>query len=253
MRSDRTVSQRTVAALESAERAGALVVLVTGRPPRWLRPLADAVGNRGLAICSNGAIRYALGERRIIGADLIQPDTLAEAVGRLRHALPDGAIAAEDVEGLRCEASYELDWWGRDDPTVCVTDIDGVIEQPCAKLLYRHPTMSADEMLAVVGPAIEDLLTPTHSNGNRLIEMSAYGVSKATSLAQVCARSEIAPEQVLAFGDMPNDLPMLAWAGVSYAVANAHPRVLAVVSHHTCSNDADGVAVVLERLFGEAE
>ncbi|MGN6687609.1 MAG: HAD family hydrolase [Actinomycetales bacterium] len=51
---------------------------------------------------------------------------------------------------------------------------------------------------------------------------------------------------MIAFGDMPNDLPMLAWAGHPWAMANAHPDVLAAVDHVTVTNDEDGVAVVLE-------
>ena len=53
---------------------------------------------------------------------------------------------------------------------------------------------------------------------------------------------------VVAFGDMPNDLPMLAWAGTSYAVANAHPSVLAAADREAPSHDADGVARTLARL-----
>jgi hydroxymethylpyrimidine pyrophosphatase-like HAD family hydrolase len=59
----------------------------------------------------------------------------------------------------------------------------------------------------------------------------------------------VAAREVVAFGDMPNDVPMLTWAGTSYAMANAHPDVLAAVTHTTGRNDDDGVAMVLERLF----
>ncbi len=54
---------------------------------------------------------------------------------------------------------------------------------------------------------------------------------------------------MVAFGDMPNDLPMLAWAGHAVGMANAHPEVLAAVDEVTASNDDDGVAQVLERWF----
>ena len=72
---------------------------------------------------------------------------------------------------------------------------------------------------------------------------------KATTLARLCAERGIAAEEVVAFGDMPNDLPMLAWAGTAYAVANAHPDVLAAVDRRTASNDDDGVALVVESLL----
>jgi hydroxymethylpyrimidine pyrophosphatase-like HAD family hydrolase len=51
---------------------------------------------------------------------------------------------------------------------------------------------------------------------------------------------------------MPNDLPLLAWAGTAYAVANAHPEVLDAVALHCPSVDDDGVAQVLETRFGTA-
>ncbi len=48
---------------------------------------------------------------------------------------------------------------------------------------------------------------------------------------------------------MPNDLPLLTWAGTSCAVANAHPEALAAATHVIASNDEDGVAAYLECLY----
>jgi len=59
----------------------------------------------------------------------------------------------------------------------------------------------------------------------------------------------IAPEEVLAIGDMPNDIALLEWAGTSYAMGNAHPTVQAVADHVAPSNDDDGVARVIEDLL----
>jgi hydroxymethylpyrimidine pyrophosphatase-like HAD family hydrolase len=123
------------------------------------------------------------------------------------------------------------------------------LEAPAHKLLFGHPGWTADELLAVAQEALGDLAEATHSNPARsVIEMSAHGVSKATTLACLCASRGIAAADVLAFGDMPNDLPMLTWAGAAVAVANAHPQVLSAVSHHTGTNDGDGVARILEVL-----
>ncbi|HEY5474733.1 MAG TPA: HAD hydrolase family protein, partial [Candidatus Limnocylindrales bacterium] len=102
--------------------------------------------------------------------------------------------------------------------------------------------------------AVGGLAEATHSNPERsAIELSAPGISKATTLARLCNGWGIDPSEVLAFGDMPNDLPMLTWAGTAFAVANAHPRVLAAVTRFTASNDEDGVAIVLEQLLAERE
>ena len=76
-------------------------------------------------------------------------------------------------------------------------------------------------------------------------------MSKAAALAELCAELGIEATEVVAFGDYPNDLPMLEWAGYAVAVANAHPDVLAAADEVTASNADDGVAVVLERLAAE--
>jgi hydroxymethylpyrimidine pyrophosphatase-like HAD family hydrolase len=75
-------------------------------------------------------------------------------------------------------------------------------------------------------------------------------VDKGTGLAVVAQAVGVDPADVLVFGDMPNDLPMFAWAGWGrVAVRNAHPAVLAVADEVTLSNDEDGVAVYLDRLL----
>jgi hydroxymethylpyrimidine pyrophosphatase-like HAD family hydrolase len=81
-----------------------------------------------------------------------------------------------------------------------------------------------------------------------LAEITGPGVTKAAGLARWAGDLGVGPTDVWAFGDMPNDLPMLRWAGRSYAVANAHPDVLAAASHRCPANSQDGVAWALESL-----
>ncbi len=105
-------------------------------------------------------------------------------------------------------------------------------------------------MLAAAREVLGDLVSVTHSNPRDcLLEISAPGVTKASTLALLAGRLGIGPAQVLAFGDQPNDLPMLAWAGAAYAMGGSHPEVLAAVARRTGSVDEDGVAVVLEQLL----
>ena len=251
VRSDGTISPRTVAALSRAERAGARVVLVTGRPPRFMAAAVTAFGGRGVAICSNGALIYDMRTDSVVSAHLIAPPELGEAAGRLRAAIPGIGLAIESARGLTGDASYEAGGWDGGGQIQRLGDAE-LFARPAAKLLGRHPRLTADEMLALATPALAGIVNVSHSNGSRLIEISAAGVSKGAALAEVAARQGIAPGAVVAFGDMPNDLSMLAWAGTSYAVANAHPDVLAAVDQVIASNDEDGVAQVIDRLFPAA-
>lgn len=155
-------------------------------------------------------------------------------------------FAVETAEGFACEPGHLEDEWESHPPTA---DIRVLLEAPARTPVFGHPDWTADDLLTLAREVTGDLAEATHSNPARsVIEMSALGVSKATTLARLCASRGIASADVLAFGDMPNDLPMLTWAGAAVAVANAHPQVLSAVSHHTATNDDDGVARVLEEL-----
>jgi HAD superfamily hydrolase (TIGR01484 family) len=111
VRTDGTISARTVKALERVERAGATLVLVTGRPPRWMREIADVVAHRGLAICANGALVYDLHTETVVRTRLIEPEVIAEAVERLRAVVPDFTFAVEYGAGFVFEARYNLGRW----------------------------------------------------------------------------------------------------------------------------------------------
>jgi Cof subfamily protein (haloacid dehalogenase superfamily) len=249
LRSDLTVSDRSRRALAAVEEAGRTLVLVTGRPPRWMPPVVEETGHTGLALCANGAVVYDLAEERVVQEHLIDPEVGAKAVAAIRAALPDVVFAVErsGSQGLGREEAYGMPYAARG--SVLVAEVDDLMAEPVAKLLARHDGMDPDEMLARVREVVGDLVEVTHSSTRGLMEISASGVSKAVALSRLADELGVPAEQVVAFGDMPNDLPMLGWAGHAVAVANAHPHVLDAADEVTASNDDDGVARVVERLL----
>ncbi|MFE9106505.1 Cof-type HAD-IIB family hydrolase [Actinomadura geliboluensis] len=249
VRSDGTISARTVDALARVERAGAMLVMVTGRPPRWMTDVAAAVDHHGVAICANGAVVYDLHTETVLEAREITPEVIAEAVGRLRGIAPELQFAVEHPAGFYFETSYHLGRWDVEALGGRRVDAAELVTRPGTKLLAFHPDADPDTLSEKAVQAVGDIVTVTHSSGRGLLEMSALGVTKASALAALCTEHGFAAADVVAFGDMPNDLPMLTWAGTSYGVGNAHPLVRAAVTHTTSRNDDDGVAEVLERLF----
>ena len=162
--------------------------------------------------------------------------------------MPGGAWAVERTGGFGHEPAYVPRWPVPDGTTIDV--VDALVEQPAVKLMLRHDRLSADALLSVAREVGGHLAEFSHSNSaDGLLEISAAGVSKATALARLCDERGIDRQDVIAFGDMPNDLPMLTWAGYAVAVANAHPDVIAAADEVTASNEEAGVARVLERLF----
>lgn len=256
LRNDKTVSDRTVAALAAAERAGIEVFFVTGRPARWMGVVSEHVHGHGLAICANGAAVVDLHDGgRLLDARPLPVDRALAIVEALRGAAPGTSFAVERTEGIAYEPDYPP---FHRDPSAIIAAAEKLLDEdgecggtPVLKLLAHHPAMAPDAFLELgraVAGAHGDF---TRSSPTALLEISGLGVSKASTLARCCARRGIAPEEVVAFGDMPNDLDMLAWAGTSYAMANAHPQVLASTTSHTASNEDDGVAAVIERILEE--
>jgi Cof subfamily protein (haloacid dehalogenase superfamily) len=249
VRTDGTISERSRRALQATEASGRSVVFVTGRPPRWMHEVAEATGHTGLAICSNGALRYDLHTEQVVGGSPLDPATMAKVAARLRAAIPGLAFAVEYGDAFAHEPDYRHTYdLGVD---AVVGQVDQIVELEAAKMLARHSELHPDDLLAQAVEAAGDLATFTHSASaaDGLLEISAFGVTKASGLAELAGELGIGPEEVVAFGDMPNDLAMLEWAGHSVAVANAHPSVRAAADEITVSNDDDGVAVVLERLL----
>jgi HAD superfamily hydrolase (TIGR01484 family) len=251
LRTDGTVSRRTCEAMAAAEAAGIVLALVTGRPPRWMGPVAEATGHHGISVCANGALLYDLHTETVVGSTLLEQDAALRAVAALRAAAPGLTFAAEFVPGFGHEASYRHGW-ELGEVEIRVGAAEDILDRPVSKLLARHPTMGCDDLLALAVEALGPDVAVTSSSKEALLEISAGGVTKASALAGLAGRAGIPAAEVVAFGDMPNDLPMLAWAGRAVAVANAHPEVLALADEVTGSNDEDGVALVLERLIGSS-
>lgn len=248
VRSDGTISARTIAAFRRVERAGAHFVLVTGRPPRLMSHIAEAFGHQGVAICSNGAFLYDLAAKEVTAEHGIAPQVLTEAAQRLRAAVPGIGLAVEYADSTAADELYSPGLWDGDGAIHRLPDAE-LFNRPAPKLVGRHRDYSADEILALAKPSLDGLVYAYHSNGEHLVEAVALGVSKAAATAHLAAGLGITAAETIAFGDMPNDLPLLAWAGTAYAVAGAHPEVLAAADRVIASNDADGVAEVLELLF----
>ena len=74
-------------------------------------------------------------------------------------------------------------------------------------------------------------------------------MTKATGLAEVAADLGVDAADVVAFGDMPNDLEMLRWAGHGVAMGNAHPALLDVADEVTARTPRTASRLVLERWF----
>ncbi len=244
-----SVPEFTAGVLRRLDDAGVPVVFVTGRPLRWMSPFWPHVGKHGLAIVSNGAITFDAHARRVISIAGIEPGPGLELSRSIATAIPGACFAVECADGIRVDPNY---------PDLRASTggvrrgaLSAIWDQPAVKLLVRHPETDLDDTFHTrVSAVVGDRATVTWSIPG-LAEISAAGVTKASALARLCERLGILPRDVIAFGDMPNDVAMLGWAGTAYAVANAHESVRAIAHDVVLSCAEEGVAHTLDRLVPE--
>jgi hypothetical protein len=248
VRSDRSLSPRTLDVIAALP---VPFVLVTGRPVRWLRELYDQMPMPVPAVCANGAVVYEPDTDEVLRATPLAVDLLLDVAKRLRDAVPDIALAVE-VENGR-SFWYEKAWpvrWENDHNTVRVlASAEELTSVPAVKLLARSANHQPEDFYELVSRTLGGLAESTYSSSSALVEISAAGVTKAAGLAWLCEQRGIEAGEVIAFGDMPNDIPLLTWAGRSVAMGNAHPAVKKVADEVGLTNDEDGVARYLSDLF----
>ena len=276
---DGSVGVRTRASLDALRESDLDLVIVTGRPPRWISPIVAMTGHRGVGIAANGGVVLDLADGRVTEVFPLTAEDAFAAVDRVRSVLPGAVFAVEMArQGGRLAAtggaSYDdLDATLADatefaladgytprwpvPPQTHVAPIEELIRGGnVVKLLVRPGdgmSIDADVFLEIGESALEGCVEVTHSNPeDQLLEITAPGVSKATTLARVAAAEGHGALHVVSVGDAPNDLPMLAWAGTSYAMANGHPAVIALATHVIPSNAEEGVAQLIDAVLAEA-
>ncbi|HEX3786860.1 MAG TPA: HAD family hydrolase [Pseudonocardiaceae bacterium] len=249
------VTERTTAAVRGVLASGTPFVLVSGRPPRWIGSVTLATGLRGYAVCGNGAVLYDIDADKVLRSYPLEPMLLHDVAHELDTVLPDCTLAVERVgesafalhgEEFLAEPGYRHPWAGDEHALAPRGELLG---HPAVKLLVRNWSMTSTEIIEAAEAVLGDAVTMTFSTNAGMIEVSAPGVTKRSGLAEVAGWLGVSAEEVVAFGDMPNDVPMLRWAGHGVAMTGGHPDALAAADEVTAANSQDGVAQVLERWF----
>ncbi|MEU3751840.1 HAD family hydrolase [Streptomyces olivoreticuli] len=249
LRSDDTVSERTRAALERVTAAGASHIIVTGRSVPWTKHILDSLDYQGLAVCGQGAQVYHAGEHRLLTSVTLDRQLAVLALAKIEAEVGPLYLAASR-DGMDGEVLIGPGYRIQEGPlpAVPITDPSELWAAPLNKLYLQHPDLDDDGLAGIARAVAGDLVGVTMA-GAGIVELLPLGLSKATGLSLAARRLGMKAADTIAFGDMPNDVPMFAWAAHGVAMANAHPELKAVADEVTDSNEDDGIATVLERLF----
>jgi Cof subfamily protein (haloacid dehalogenase superfamily) len=250
LRDDHTVSPRTQRTLEAAKATGAQHIVVTGRSATWTKPTLDAIGYTGLAVCSQGGQLYDAGAHRLVTSVTLDRQVAGLALAKAEAEVGPLAVAVVQ-DGLDGEVLFSRDYDMPSSGTLLndpVDDLATLWAKPLSRVLIQHPELNDDELAAAAQQVAGALVTVVVS-GRGFVELLPLGLSKATGLALASARLGTKKDRTVAFGDMPNDIPMFRWVGHAVAMDNAHADLKAVADEITVSNEEDGVAVAIERMF----
>jgi hydroxymethylpyrimidine pyrophosphatase-like HAD family hydrolase len=192
---------------------------------------------------------YDVPGRSVVEARTIPRDVGLTVAELIRESHPGTMFSLEKAAGFAKEPAFVPSGADADNPALQVGPLEEIFDDTVVKMLALHLEEEPEHYWAQVDKLVGHAVTTTWSSIGAMVEMSGAGVTKASTLELVCAERGIAPSEVVAFGDMPNDVAMLEWAGTSYAMGNAHPLAAAAADHVAPRNDEDGVAAVLEELF----
>lgn len=253
------VPKRNREAVSRAVAAGAEFALATGRPFRWIMPVLEQLPVRPVCVTSNGAVIYDSAEDRVLSAHELSPEALAETVNvasRVLQPLGGAGFGAERAGGSLLDPVEELfvveshysenalfEGFG-------LVSVGELVAKPAVKLLIRNTDYSAPELYELVAPHIDpELAHVTYSMSEGVLEVAAPNVTKRRGIQWLAEHHDIAREDIIAFGDMPNDIEMLEWAGFGVAMENADPALVDVSDATTLPHHQSGVAKVLEHWF----
>jgi len=250
---NREVTPRTSAAIGAAFDAGVMVVAATGRQFPQLPEPVLASGIR-YVVASNGAIGVDLADQTVLFEDLLAPRVAADIVAHLTAEVEGVRFSAVRDSGARhaAEPGYldlvhpaERDLWTEITTPASLAE---VVSQPTLKLTVRHPTLTAEDLLAVLDASG---LTGFHAttSGAPFLEVQGAGVTKASGVAQLCALLGFEAADVMAAGDARNDVELIEWAGFGVAMGNAVPEAIAAADWTTAHNEDDGLALVIEQVL----
>jgi Cof subfamily protein (haloacid dehalogenase superfamily) len=257
LRTDKTLSERTRAALDCARARGVRIVLVTGRRLPSARRVAEDLGGAVPLVLHNGALVVEDGEillcRPLPRAAARQAIRLGRAAGSepVLHCgvRGEGRLLVEAASRRAGLVQYYLERSLAD-----VTVVDDLVtaldrEDPIQVMFggdrdemeALRPRLAAE----LAGAArIERTVYP--ATGVVLLDVLEPGVGKAEALAFLQRRWGIGAAETLAIGDNWNDRDMVMSAGRGFVMGNADPELLRLGIPVLPTNDEDGVAVALE-------
>ena len=224
-------------------------MLVTGRMYQSVKPYLDLAAIDDPVICYQGAVVADPRTGEFLRHEPIPLELARETITVLQDAGFHVNCYVND-ELYVAQVTAEADRYAgfQNLPLHAVGDLAAWLSEPPTKLVTIDDPDVLDGLEARMKEGFAGRLYISKSLPF-FLEFASPEVTKASGLEFLSEHLGFTAERTVAFGDGENDVELLEWAGFGVAVANAHPRVLAVADWVCPSAAEEGVAQVMDALL----
>jgi hydroxymethylpyrimidine pyrophosphatase-like HAD family hydrolase len=257
-------------AVEACRARGIRIIVATGRAMESAEPYRALLGAEGPMIYFNGAVIVSMPEEKILKETLLEVETaeycadLAREMGVYCHIYFPAGFCPEGIDPALCGETRMVLIAERSDPEIEVYhkrtgmravmgDLNKALKSPVLEGCVKFMFLTEPEIQAVIRRRLKERFGETiyvASSARTFLEVMDAKASKGRGLEFAMERLSLKKEEVIAFGDEENDIPMLNAAGFSVAPSNAKDEVKVHADLVVAPNAEDGVAAFLEEFFG---
>lgn len=249
---EKKITPKTKQVLMAAQQKGIRLALASARPSPGLyreRDELDMKAHEGILMSYNGGRIVDAETGRVLFETSMELETTRRVL-RMLEKLPVTPILDDGVQFYVTDAKgYKVDYECRNNGMVCseVENLADFLNFAPVKILMSVQPEEIDRVQAQIADVLPAELTVVQTAAFYL-EIIPRSINKGQGIRDICATLGISTEEVIAFGDSENDIPMLEAAGVGVAMGNAKPDVKAAADRVTKSNNEDGIAHMLREL-----
>jgi Cof subfamily protein (haloacid dehalogenase superfamily) len=236
--------------LDELHERGIVFAVASGRQYAMLARQFAEVRDRLAYIAENGTMVVLDGE--VVGLHPMDPADVRRLVAKTREMKADGYRVGAVRCGRRAAYVEAADPAFANQVSVFYANqgiVDDVLEPDDDTLKFS--VFDADDAETGSGPVLREFAAPNQvvvSTGHWL-DIMAPGVNKGTAVRDLQRVLGVSPAQTVVFGDYLNDLEMMSAAEHSFAMANAHPAIIAAANNVAPSNENLGVITTLRSLL----
>ncbi|MFI5031642.1 MAG: Cof-type HAD-IIB family hydrolase, partial [Reyranellales bacterium] len=246
---EKVLTKRAQAAVQSLHRAGIRFAITSGRPPKGMAMLLDALQLETPIAGFNGGL-FVKPDLSILEQKTVPADIAAAAIKLIRdNGLDVWVYRGNDWLITKADAPHVAreGWTVKFDPIV-VKDVAEKLDQVAKIVGVSDDLAKVQQCEAAAKKAFGQRATANRSQPYYL-DITNKDANKGAVLEYLSQHLGVPSAEIATIGDQQTDVPMFERSGLSIAMGNAPDDVKAQASATTDSYNDEGFAKAMERII----